>query len=176
VSVFQVERAPGPAYHARIDETSASASDRQPEREPLGSSHFRVLIDGVEVGFSFVGGLTSETDPAEEDERPDVNQWRRVVLRRAITQSKDLFHWRQAVVERRKDPREVRIEQYDPAGERLVNAFVLEDAWPCRWSGPAFDAMTAAVAMEEIELCFRRVGWDYPTDDHTEGGRHGDRS
>ena len=157
-----------------------TASDSNPrserELEPLGSSHFRVLIDGVEVPFSFVGELTSETDPAEEDERPEDNQWRRVVLRRAVTQSKDLFRWRQAVGEGRTDHREVRLEQYDPSGTQLVNAWVLHDAWPCRWSGPVFDAMTAAVAMEEVELCFGRVSWEYPKDHDTEGGRHGGRS
>jgi phage tail-like protein len=135
-----------------------------------------VLIDGVEVAFSFVGELSSETEQAEEEDASDAHRWRRVILRRAITQSKDLFRWRQAVGEGSRDHREVRIEHYDPSGTRLVNAWVLHDAWPCRWSGPAFDAMTPAVAMEEVELCFGRVSWEYPQDDDTEGGRHGGRS
>jgi phage tail-like protein len=62
----------------------------------------------------------------------------------------------------------------DPSGEPPVNAWVLHDAWPCRWSGPVFDAMTAAVAMEEIELCFDRVSWEYPQDDQTGGNQHAD--
>ncbi len=163
-----------------MDDPSASAPGRrlETESEPVGTSHFRVFIDGVEVAFSFVGGLTSEASETdlEDEKRGAVHRWRRVVLRRAITQSKGLFRWRQAVVEGREDHREVRIEQYDPAAERLVNAWVLHEAWPCRWSGPAFDAMIAAVAMEEVELCFDRVSWEYPQDDDTEGGRHGGRS
>jgi phage tail-like protein len=158
----------GSAYHARLDETSAPSSSH----ELLGSSNFRVLIDGKERAFSFVGGLTSEDDD-DRDRKHAGHAWRHVILRRAISQSKDLFHWRQAVAEGSDDRREVRIEQYDPAGERLVNAWTLHEAWPRRWSGPVFDAMTAAVAMEETELSARRVSWDHPKDDHSEGGRHG---
>jgi len=33
------------------------------------------------------------------------------------------------------------------------------DCWPCRWSGPTFDALAGAVALEEVELRYARLVW-----------------
>jgi hypothetical protein len=32
-------------------------------------------------------------------------------------------------------------------------------AWPCRWSGPGFDALKNDIACEEIELSFDDLVW-----------------
>ena len=51
----------------------------------------------------------------------------------------------------------------------MVNAWRLVRAWPCRWSGPAFDALRADIAFEEIELRFDDLVWlDHGT--KTRGG------
>jgi phage tail-like protein len=121
----------------------------------LDVGHFTVLIGDVDTPFTSVSSLTSETEPPADGEA----RFRTVVLRRALGTSKDLFRWRQAVAEGKRDHRRVVIRQLDPAGERIVNAWVLEGAWPCRWSAPAFDAAGEGVAVEEIELAFDRLEW-----------------
>jgi hypothetical protein len=131
----------------------------------LDAAHFSVLIDDVEVPFSSVGSLTSETDPPDDGQA----RYLTVVFRRALGTSKDLFRWREAVAGGKLDTRRVVIRQLDPTGERIVNAWALEGAWPCRWSAPAFDAAEAGVAMEEIELAFDRLEWI----DEEEVGRDG---
>ena len=42
---------------------------------------------------------------------------------------------------------------------KIVNAWRLERAWPSRWSGPAFDAMSNDIAYEELEIAFDDLVW-----------------
>lgn len=131
-----------------------------PVQEPplLGTSHFRVLIGRREVGVCEVGRISSETDvtlpPGERAPSYDT-----VVLRRALSQSTELYDWRRKIVAGKHDRRAVTIQQLDSAGGEIVNAWRLDGAWPCRWSGPAFDAAGNDIAMEELELCFDDVVW-----------------
>jgi phage tail-like protein len=132
-----------------------------PSREPeplLRVSHFQVLIGDRELGFASVGRLSSETDP---DAHPDkmAHRFATVVLRRAITTSAELYDWRRAIVAGKDDRRDVTIRQLSAPGGRVVNAWRLVRAWPCRWSGPAFDALDNGVAFEEIELMYDDLVW-----------------
>jgi phage tail-like protein len=135
--------------------------------QPLTSANFRVIIGGVEVGISSVTGLSSETDTSTE-QKNGVPILRNVVLRRAVDGSKQFWAWRQMAVHGRDDRRDVVLEHLDDLGERVVNAWTLHEAWPCRWSGPAFDSMVGGIAMEEIELSYRLLTWDHPPDPETE--------
>jgi hypothetical protein len=126
--------------------------------EPLlGTSHFRVQIGRRELGFCDVGRLTSETDLTVPDE--PLHRLETVVLRRALTQSKELYDWRRRIVEGRDDRRQVTISQLDAPGGKIVNSWRLVRAWPCRWSGPAFDAAHTGLAYEELELAFDDLLW-----------------
>ena len=124
----------------------------------LGTSHFRVLIGRRELGFSEVGRLSSETDltlPPEERS----HGFETVVLRRALTRSTELYDWRRRITSGKNDRRLVTIHQLDAAGGGIVNSWRLEGAWPCRWSGPAFNAAGNDIAMEELELAYDDLVW-----------------
>jgi phage tail-like protein len=139
------------------------------ELEPvLGTSHFRVLIGRREVGFAQVGRVTSATDPAET---PDARGHRfdTIVLRRALTGSTELYEWRRRVLEGKDERRDVTIHQLDGPGGNVANSWRLVRAWPCRWSGPAFDALATGIAFEELELAFEDVVWTNP-ETPNEGG------
>jgi phage tail-like protein len=125
----------------------------------LGTSHFRVLIGRREVGFCEVGRLTSHTElaPVPEERR---HVFETVVLRRALTRSTELYDWRRRIVAGSDDRRPVTIQQLEPSGGRIANSWRLEGAWPCRWSGPAFDSLTSGVAYEEVELAFDDLVWE----------------
>jgi phage tail-like protein len=127
--------------------------------EPLlGTSHFRVRIGRQEIGFCEVGRLTSETDLTVPPEHQR-HRLETVVLRRALTRSRELFDWRRRIVEGIEDRRPVTISQLDaPAGE-IVNSWQLVGAWPCRWSGPTFNAAETGLAYEELELAFDDLVW-----------------
>ena len=124
----------------------------------LGTSHFRVLIGRRELGFSEVSRLTSETDLTHPPEERS-HAFETVVLRRALTRSTELFDWRQKVASGKVDRRPVTIHQLDAAGGAIVNSWRLERAWPCRWSGPAFNAAANDVAIEELELAYDDLVW-----------------
>lgn len=132
-----------------------------PSREPdalLRVNCFEVLIGDREIGFAEVGRLTSETELAGLPER-SVHRFATIVLRRALTTSTELYDWRRRIVSGKNDRRDVTIRQLSAPGGPVVNAWKLSRAWPCRWSGPAFDAMKSDVACEELELTFDDLIW-----------------
>lgn len=132
-----------------------------PDREPLpllGTSHFRVLIGARELGFSGVSRLSSGTDlTLPRDERS--HSFETVVLRRALTRSTELFDWRRNIISGKDDRRPVTIHLLDEAGGETVNSWLLEGAWPCRWTGPTLAARGSDVAMEELELAYDDLVW-----------------
>ena len=75
------------------------------------------------------------------------------------TTSTELFDWRRHIVDGKDDRRDVTIRQLTAPGGKVVHAWRLVRAWPCRWSGPAFDAMSNDVACEELELTFDDLVW-----------------
>lgn len=130
-------------------------------REPLlRVSCFEVVIGDREIGFAQVGRLTSESAPDRAiDAR--AHRFATVVLRRALSTSTELFDWRSAVAAGKDDRRDVLIRQLSAPGGSVVNAWRLVGAQPCRWSGPAFDALHDDIAVEEIELALDDVVWFY---------------
>jgi phage tail-like protein len=139
----------------------ALSSDHVPPRQPpplLRVNCFEVLIGDREIGFSEVGRLTSDTELPGLPDRP-VHRFATVVLRRALTTSTELYDWRRGIVSGKDDRRDVTIRQLSAPGGKIVNSWRLIGAWPCRWSGPAFDAMKHDIACEEIELTFQDVVW-----------------
>lgn len=129
------------------------------ELEPLlGTSHFRVQIGRHEIGCCEVGRLTSETDltvpPAERRHRFET-----VILRRALTSGRELYDWRRRIVEGAEDRRPVTIRQLEAPAGQVVNSWRLVRAWPCWWSGPAFNALESGIAYEELELAFDDLVW-----------------
>lgn len=132
-------------------------SPRQPNAL-LRINSFEILIGDREIGFSEVGRLTSETELAGLSERP-VHRFATIVLKRALTTSTELYDWRRLIIEGKDDRRDVTIRQLSAPGGKIVNTWRLMRAWPCRWSGPAFDAMKNDVACEELELMFDDLVW-----------------
>jgi phage tail-like protein len=129
-----------------------------PSPQPLPASSFVVLIEDQEVGFSEVGPLSSYTDPSTSDARPG-HLYARVVMRRALTGSHELFDWRREITDGKRDHRDVTIHQLAGPGGEIVNTWRLVRAWPIRWSGPSFNAQGNDVALEEIELAFEDLLW-----------------
>ena len=130
-----------------------------PQREAaalLETSHFRVLIGREELGFAEVSPLSSEVD-LESGE-----QFAHVVLRRALSRDMTLFDWRRGIVDGKNDRRTVTIHQLERAGGRIANSWRLVRAWPCRWSGPALNALESRIAFEEVELAYDDLVWVRP--------------
>jgi phage tail-like protein len=124
----------------------------------LRTSYFRVLIGERELGFAEISPLSSKTD-AGIPGREHRQHFETVILRRALTRSTELFEWRRRIVDGAEDRRDVTIQQLEGPDGAAANTWRLVDAWPCRWSGPAFNALSGEVAIEELELAFEDLVW-----------------
>jgi phage tail-like protein len=130
----------------------------RPVKALLRVNCFEVLIGDREIGFAEVTPLRSETELSGlADQR--VHRFATIVLKRALTTSTELFDWRRLIVSGKDDRRNVTIRQLSAPGGEAVNSWKLMRAWPCRWSGPAFDALKNDVAYEELELTFEDLVW-----------------
>jgi phage tail-like protein len=127
---------------------------------PFSGAHFRVLIGDTEVGFCHVSRLhlTDTADP--QGTAPGASpRPLSVVLKRAITQDKELYRWRARVAAGKRDLRTVFIHQCDAGGEAILNTWVLHGCQPVRWSGPEFNALASDVLWEEVEIGCERLEW-----------------
>jgi phage tail-like protein len=141
-----------------------------PERdhEPLlRTSFFRVLIGEREFGFAEVSRLSSATDggvPVREHRQ----HFETVIFRRALSRSTELYDWRRRIVDGVDDRRDITIHQLESPDGAIANSWRLVGAWPCRWSGPAFNALGGELAIEELEVAFADLIWLEQTT--TQGG------
>lgn len=127
---------------------------------PFSSAHFRVLIGAKELGFCHITRLhASDGDAPAQTAQASAPGLPSVVLKRAITQSKDLYRWRERAAAGKRERRTVTIHQCDPAGKTILNTWVLHGCRPVRWSGPEFNALGTDILWEEVEICCERLEW-----------------
>jgi phage tail-like protein len=130
-------------------------------RDPYRAHSFRLEIDGIERGgFRECSGLESTSAPIDYREGDDAPTLQRIpgmvsygpiTLRWGASDDDDLFEWRRLVAEGRVERRNGSIVLIDETGvERMRWNFV--QAWPSKWTGPAFNATGNDVAIEALEI------------------------
>ena len=125
----------------------------------LSNAHFRVFIDGTEYGFRAIERLTCADHESRSKTEPGTTP-RRLVLRRGLTQNRDLYLWRQSATCGKPDLRDITIEQLDRPGGRAVNRWHVQRCRPTSWSGPSFDAIDGDIAYEDLEVAYERLEWE----------------
>lgn len=130
--------------------------------EPYANNRFRVEIDGLTASeFLQVTGLESVTaiiDYREGTEAPfarkltGLTRYSNIVLKRGITESTELYDWRQSVIEGRTERRNGAIILLDEDRNEVAR-WLFRSGWPCRLSGPDLDALGNEVAIETLEIC-----------------------
>jgi phage tail-like protein len=134
--------------------------------DPYRGFNFRVEIDGItQAGFQEVSGLDATTDPVDYREGTDPNHVRKLAgmnkyspisLKRGITDSDELWKWRQTVIDGKAKRMNGSIVLMDEAGnDKLRWNFV--NAWPSKWTGPAFNSTGNAIAIETLEITHEEV-------------------
>ena len=145
---------------ARLGAPARDTADPPKAEPPFSSAHFRVLIGTKELGFCQISRLQAlDAETTIESAQAFAVRPASVVLRRAITQSNDLYLWRERTAAGKRDLRTVTIHQCDPTGSAIVNTFVLHGCRPVKWSGPEFNALGNDIVMEELEICCDRLEW-----------------
>lgn len=128
--------------------------------DPYKAFNFLVEIDNVaRAAFSEVSGLESETAVIEYRtgsehvmrKLPGLTKFGNITLRRGVTQDRELWDWRQAIVEGNPDRRNGSIILLDDQRNPVVR-WNFRNGWPCKWEGPALNAKANEVAIEMLEI------------------------
>src|SRR5689334_13899982 len=125
--------------------------------DPYGGFRFRVEILGLQVGgFTEVSGL--EREVTLEDFREGgvddhthklatVTKYQNLTLKRGIADALELWQWQQDVVNGKIERRQVTIVLLDVSG-RDTWRWVVDKAYPVKWSGASLNAKTNEVFVE----------------------------
>ncbi|HEX8652919.1 MAG TPA: phage tail protein [Pyrinomonadaceae bacterium] len=134
--------------------------------DPYRGFNFLVEIDGItQAGFQEVSGLDASTDAVDYREGSDPNHVRKltglnkysaITLKRGITDSDELWKWRNTVIDGKTERKNGSIILLDEAKQEKIrwNFF---NAWPSKWTGPALNSTSTAVAVETLELTHEEV-------------------
>jgi phage tail-like protein len=129
--------------------------------DPYRGFNFVVEIDGItQAGFQEVTGLDATTgsvdyregtDPNHARKLPGLNTYASITLKRGITDSDELWKWRQTVIDGKAQRKNGSIVLRDEAGAEKIR-WNFSSAWPSKWTGPALNATATGVAVETLEL------------------------
>ena len=134
--------------------------------DPYRGFNFLVEIDGItRAGFQECSGLDSSTDLVEYREGADPNHKRKltglntfsnITLKWGITDSDELWQWRQSAVNGVPERKNGSIILLDSTGSEKVR-WNFHNAWPTKWTGPSFNATDNNVAVETLELAHEEL-------------------
>ena len=129
--------------------------------DPYITCYFSVEIEGIqEAFFRECSGLESEIEvlPYEEGgvndhphKLPGRAKFPNVILKRGVTDSKDLWEWFSSGIKGKIERKTVHIILCDAKSEE-VRRWTFEGAYPIKWTGPSLNANENAVAIETLEL------------------------
>ena len=134
--------------------------------DPYRSFNFRVEIDGItQAGFQECSGLDSQTasidfrlgdDPMHVRKLTGLNTFSAISLKRGVTDSDELWKWRQTVVDGKAERRNGSIVLMDDKGAEKVR-WNFSNAWPSKWTGPSFNSTGNSVAVESLEITHEEI-------------------
>jgi phage tail-like protein len=87
---------------------------------------------------------------------PGLNKYSPITLKRGITDSDELWKWRATVIDGAIMRKNGSIILLDDAGKEKLrwNFF---NAWPSKWTGPALNSTSTAIAVESLEITHEEV-------------------
>jgi len=135
--------------------------------DPYRGFNFLVEIDGItQAGFQEVSGLDASTPSVDyrqgdfgtrgASKLPGINTYSAISLKRGITDAKELWDWRQTVIDGKTERKNGSIVLLDEKGTEKIR-WNFSAAWPSKWTRPAFNATSGTVAVESLELTHEEV-------------------
>jgi phage tail-like protein len=135
---------------------------------PYLAQNFEVVIQGVlddgrslRGSFAEVSGLGVEIAAIEyrtgsEDttvrKLPGLRKFTNIVLKRGFIGDVTLWKWLKSAMSGQVVRANGTISLLDES-RQAVAVFSFRNAWPCKWTGPDFNAKNNEVALEMLELC-----------------------
>jgi phage tail-like protein len=134
--------------------------------DPYRSFNFLVEIDGItQAGFQECTGLDSQTasidfrlgdDPMHVRKLTGLNSFSAISLKRGVTDSDELWRWRQTVVDGKTERRNGSIVLLDEKGAEKLR-WNFSNAWPSKWTGPSFNSTGNSIAVETLEIMHEEI-------------------
>jgi phage tail-like protein len=134
--------------------------------DPYRSFNFLVEIDGItQAGFQECTGLDSQTasidfrlgdDPMHVRKLTGLNTFSAISLKRGVTDSDELWKWRQTVVDGKTERRNGSIVLLDEKGTEKMR-WNFSNAWPSKWTGPSFNSTGNSIAVESLEIMHEEI-------------------
>ena len=139
---------------------------------PFKKYNYRVEIDSIDVAaFSEVSGTDASiddieyregTDPTNSPRKmPGMTKYGNVTLKWGMTENMSFYEWVAGISDGSKasaDERmqDVTIHLQDDAHNDIAS-WTLSNAWPCKYTGPDFNASSSEIAFESVELAFEEM-------------------
>ena len=137
----------------------------QRETDPLVGFHFSLEVPGKVTGyFTEIGGLGSETEVVEHKVVTDTGvdfvqkipgrlKWGDITLKRGVTAIKDVWDWRQLVVNGDVSAARANgsIIMFDTNGTAVAQ-WDFTNGWPSKVSGPSLTSDAGAYVVEEMTI------------------------
>lgn len=140
--------------------------------DPYLAINFLVTINGVlddgraiHGSFAEVSGLEVTITPIEyrngsEDitvrKLPGLKKFTNITLKRGAIGDLTLWQWIKTVMNGQAQRADGTITLLDES-RQAVMVWKFRRAWPCKWSGPSFNAKANEVAIESIEICHEGI-------------------
>lgn len=129
--------------------------------DPYMNFNFLVEIDGItQARFQECSGLDTTTEAVEYREGGENTTMRKlpgkttysdITLKRGITDSDELWKWREDVTKGRIQRKSASIVLLDLDGTEKLRWNIF-NAWPTKWEGPSFDAKANDIAVESLTI------------------------
>ena len=134
--------------------------------DPYGNFNFLVELDGItRAAFQEASGFDSTIDVIEHREGgentttrklPGMTKYSNIVLKWGLTDDRELYDWHRDAVLGAIERKNGSIVVLNRRGEEVVRWNFIR-AWPTKWDGPDFNAESADVAVEMLELAHEGV-------------------
>ena len=130
--------------------------------DPFRNFNFLIELDGIaQASFTECSGLGSTTEVIENREGgdnvtvrklPGKNSYSDISLKWGLTDSTELWDWRQQIVDGNIVRKNGSIVVYDLANSTEVARWNFVRAWPTKWEGPSLSAKGNDIAIDTLVL------------------------
>lgn len=142
---------PYPAYNFEVTVTGVS-DDGRAVRGSFSE------ISGLEMDIEPIGYRTG-TEDITERKIPGLKKFANIVCKRGYTGDKAFWDWIYAGASgqvRRTDGAIVMLDE----NRQEVMRWTFKRAWPCKYTGPSFNAKNNEIAIETVEICHEGLDLD----------------
>jgi phage tail-like protein len=149
---------------------SANVSPNNPGMDnvrAISNSFFYVQIANFTIAFKEVSGLQIETEVFEYREGgvndyihrlPGPTKSGNIILKRGIAPTQEFMEWYEKILAGNIECHDVIISMHELEVRDPIIKWKVNQAWPCKWSGPNFVAGDNVVAVESLELAHAGLG------------------